>query len=129
MTMPMDPIGASGPGAMSQRTDIQPMRDVSGLPYGEAGALREMQQAAPLPESGPQTAPAPPTLGEPTERPGEPVTSGAAMGPGRGPEALQAGAVGMPRGGAISQALARVSAVDSSGVFAQLRMIAEQKGL
>jgi hypothetical protein len=125
MTMP-DPVGVSGPGAMSQRVDKQPMRDVTGLPYGEAGALREAQQQAPLPESA--AMPPPALLSEPSERPGEPVTSGAALGPGRGLEALTA-APGQPAGGPITQALARAAASDSSGLLAQLRMIAEQKGL
>ena len=127
MTMP-DPVGVSGPGAMSQRTDIQPMRAPTGLPYGEAGALMQAQRQAPLPESGPQTTP-PPTLAEPTQRPGQPVTAGAAAGPGPGPEALMPQPQGMPTGGAVSQALSRVAAVDNSGAFARLLMIAQQRGL
>lgn len=127
MTMP-DPVGVSGPGAMSERIDKQPLRDATGLPYGEAGQLHSAQQQAPLPESGPQGPPPPSLLSEPTERPGEPVTSGAAMGAGRGMEAITA-RPGQPAGGPITQALARAAASDSSGLLAQLRMIAEQKGL
>lgn len=123
-----DPVGVSGPGPMSQRVDKQPMRAPTGMPYGEAGALMQSQRDAPLPESNP-AAPPPVELGAPTERPGQPVTAGAALGPGPGPEALQARGQGMPPGGAISQALARAAAVDNSGVFAQLLTIAQQKGL
>jgi hypothetical protein len=128
MTMP-DPVGVSGPGALSQRTDIQPVRTPTGLPYGEAGALTASQQQAPLPESGPATSAPPPKLSEPTGNPGQPVTAGAALGPGPGPEALAPQGVGMPTGGAVSQALARVAAVDNSGVFARLLTKAQQKGL
>jgi hypothetical protein len=41
MTMPV-----SGPGPYSQRTDKQPIREVTGLPYGEGQALTEQQQSA-----------------------------------------------------------------------------------
>lgn len=121
MTMPV-----SGPGALSQRTD-QPIRQVTGLPYGQAGALVAQQQGAPM-----SATPAPPSvtpLHAPTQRPGQPVTAGAAAGAGPGPEALTPSAVGMPAGGAISQALARVAASDNSGLFAQLLSVAQSKGL
>lgn len=128
MTAP-DPIGVSGPGALSQRTDIQPMRAPTGLPYGESGMLQQAQRDAPLPESGPSAAPPPPPLSEGTQNPGQPVTAGAARGPGPGLEALAPQPQGMPAGGAVSQALSRVAAVDNSGVFARLLTIAQQKGL
>lgn len=130
MSMPIDAAGGvSGPGPMSQRTDVQPQRTPTGLPYGEAGALTEAQRAAPLPESGPSAAPPPPKLSEPTANPGQPVTAGAALGPGPGPEALAPQPVGMPSGGAVAQALSRVAASDNSGVFARLLSIALEKGL
>lgn len=123
------PVGVSGPGAMATRTDRQPMRDVTGLPYGEGQALREQQGGAPMAATPSVPMPTATALSAPTERTGQPVTAGAALGPGPGVEALQNTAVGMPSGGAISQALARVAAVDNSGVFAQLLQAAQQKGL
>lgn len=116
----------SGPGALSQRSD-QPIRPVTGLPYGDGQALTQQQAAAPM-AATPPTPPAVP-IHAPTERPNEPVTAGAALGAGPGLEALNPAAVGMPAGGAVSQALARVAASDSSGVFAQLLTIAQSKGL
>lgn len=129
MTMP-DPIGVSGPGPMSQRTDKQPMRAPTGLPYGDAGKLMAAQQAVPLPDTTPDPGSPPPVmLHADTQNPGQPVTAGAAMGPGPGPEVLGPQGQGMPTGGQVAQALARVASSDSSGVFAQLYSIALQKGL
>lgn len=112
---PARPAAASAPGALSRRTDgspwhpNQPVRTPTGMAYGEAGELRNLQQQAPL-SNGPAPAPAQsaggggaapqggPSLedlmgmatpmGAPTQRPDEPVTAGAAAGPGPGPEAL-----------------------------------------
>lgn len=59
---PRNPAPVSGPGSLSQRTDggpgsqTQPIRVPTGGAYGEATALREAQQAAPLPDR--QGAPA-----------------------------------------------------------------------
>lgn len=126
-----DPVGVSGPGPLSQRTDMQPMSAPTGLPYGERGALMDMQRAVGMADTTPQPSTPPPTLlSAPTENPGQPVTAGAAAGAGPGPDALLPGAVGMPaQGGPVSQALARAASSDSSGIFAQLLMIAQQKGL
>jgi hypothetical protein len=122
-------LPVSGPGALSRRSD-QPIRQVTGLPYGDAGALAAQQAAAPM-AATPATPTVPVTpLHAPTERPGQPVTAGAAAGAGPGPEVLTPTAVGMPAaGGAISQALARVAASDNSGLFAQLYSVAQSKGL
>ena len=63
--------------------------------YGAAQEFRELQQAAPLtgPQAGAQGLPGPnlTPLSAGTTRPGEPVTSGAAYGPGPGPEILGLG--------------------------------------
>jgi hypothetical protein len=51
----------AGPGALSQRTDLQgsqPIRVATGLPYGEAGKQRMLQQQIALPETNPLQAPA-----------------------------------------------------------------------
>lgn len=99
---PAQPAAVSGPGAMSQRTDggpsapTQPVRVASGGDYGSRQASVEQQQAAPLaagggapPPPGPPgaagaspVAPLPNPFG-PSQRPGEPVTAGAALGPGQ----------------------------------------------
>lgn len=102
---PKTPAAASGPGAMSQRTDGgagQPIRPMpatgpGGGGYGARQASVQQQQAAPLRAGGPATPqgqPAPqggPPLAPvdfygPTQRPNEPITSGAQMGPGLAPD-------------------------------------------
>lgn len=94
---PANPAPASGPGALSQRTDggpadTQAAKYVSGLSYGEGQALMETQRSAPMAAS-PAPAPAPIVpLHAPSQRPDEPVTTGAPVGPGMGPEALGMGA-------------------------------------
>lgn len=102
---PSNPAPVSGPGALSQRTDggpgKQPLRTPTGLPYGEGGALTQLQKSAPLAASPGGNAPAPAggagpagpppnvtPFGAPTNQPNTPVTAGAALGPGPGPEAL-----------------------------------------
>lgn len=78
-------------------TKAQPIRDIPRQPFGEGEGIRQLQQAAPLqgdpqqavapppPQGGPGGRPAP-VFGEsafrPTERAGEPITSGIPFGPG-----------------------------------------------
>lgn len=53
-----------GPGRFSARTDLsgnQPVRVPTGLPYGEAGKMRALQQTIALPESGGPGPAMPPT--------------------------------------------------------------------
>lgn len=102
MAAPATPAPASGPGALSQRTDRQPIATLPDAQYGEAQNYKQIQQGAPIPRIAPPSGgsmsppagggqPAPPQLtpiGAPTQRPGEPVTHGAPLGPGAGPEAL-----------------------------------------
>ena len=115
------PAMTSGPGAQSRRTDGGPaskqaLRYVAGMPnYGDGQALMDMQASAPMaktnnpPASAPASSmqpqqPIAPSAGNgqpvqpsvtplmaPTARPLEPVTSGAAAGPGPGPEVLNLG--------------------------------------
>lgn len=97
---PNSPAPVSGPGALSKRTDGgpgQPVRTPSGGAYGDRQALEQMQQAAPLSASpggdvgAPQGAPVDAGVigfDQPTQQPDTPVTAGAAMGDGPGPEAL-----------------------------------------
>lgn len=93
---PANPAPVSGPGRLSRRTDGQAVRPVTGLAYGENQELNTQQGAAPMAGStvGQPQPPAvalpgmSPDLYSPTDRPDEPVSAGAASGPGPGPEAL-----------------------------------------
>lgn len=80
---PNNPAAVSGPGKFSQRTDGGPgetmkqaQRYISGMPYGEAGEINAIANAAPLaagvsPEDiTSQIIP----LDAPSQRPSEPVT-------------------------------------------------------
>jgi hypothetical protein len=97
-----NPMNVSAVGGNGQNASAtQAARYIPGLPYGEGQQMMDTQQSAPLAaapgieSSGMAMAPgaaaaAQPIigLGERSFRPGEPVTSGAEMGPGPGPEAL-----------------------------------------
>ena len=92
---PENPAPASGPGALSQRTDGGPAQGakyMSGMPYGEN--TYDQQTAAPMAAGSPMpSAPAvamdmPTPLMAPTTRPNEPVTSGIDLGDGPGSYAL-----------------------------------------
>lgn len=87
---PTNPAPASGPGALSRRTDgRQPMMNLPDAAYGENAAYRAAESAAPMSQA--QPAPAGPDLSQlvpmtaPTQRPGEPLTAGMSGGPGAGP--------------------------------------------
>ena len=120
MSMPV-----SGPGALSQRSDTQAITTPTGMPYGEAGALRAAQQAAPLPAT---PTPNVIDLAAPSQRANEPVTAGADAGPG--PDSSILRQPGPPAtGGALSQLIARAAAADTSGQLQQLLIAAQQRGL
>lgn len=102
-TTPARPAAVSGPGALSKRTDggnAQKLRDLGDAQYGEAATFRDLQKAAPLaqtPQPGRGTVtsgsptggtPSVTPLNAPTVRPDEPITAGAPVGAGPGPEAL-----------------------------------------
>lgn len=78
----------SPPGAMSQRTDMQPQgsMDLPNAGYGEAKAFSEIQAGAPM--QGAASMPRLPSLFAPTERPDQPLTAGADIGPGPGSDVL-----------------------------------------
>lgn len=98
---PANPAPVSGPGALSRRTDggpggKQPIQVPTGGGYGDATQMMKLQQAAPLaaspggdvaPPAGLQVPPGP-GFGAASQQPGTPVTDGAGLGPGAGPEAL-----------------------------------------
>jgi hypothetical protein len=94
---PAKPAPVSGPGRLSQRTDRQPIATLPDTAYDEQQTFRTDQQGAPMAAAPGGAAPggvAPADLssvvplGAPTSRPGEPVTAGAAAGPGPGTQAL-----------------------------------------
>lgn len=104
---PTNPAPVSGPGSMSQRTDGGPgskqaARYVAGMPYGEGAEFMDIQSMAPM-EAAPRTPSAAGAradfmaatesspiipLTAPSMMPSTPVTDGAAMGPGAGPESM-----------------------------------------
>lgn len=88
---PADPAPTSPPGALSQRTDggatSQPQMVASGGAYGERSAMEEIQGGAAMAAAPGTPAPRPAALTDPTANPDEPITAGAAMGPGMGPQA------------------------------------------
>lgn len=90
-----NPANVSGTGGAGQSG--QPQRYISGMPQGQGQALLAQQAAAPM-AAAPTPTPITPQVSNlpsvtqisaPSERPEEPVTSGAVRGPGAGPEALQ----------------------------------------
>lgn len=96
---PSKPAPVSGPGAMSRRTDGQPVRNPGGMAYGENADFADIQSSAPMaatrtPQTQGQRAASQPgaspltPLGAPTERPDEPLTEGSPVGPGAGPSVL-----------------------------------------
>jgi hypothetical protein len=103
---PRAPAPVSGPGSLSKRTDGAPSQKDYQLPnagYGEQAQYQQLQAGAPLAATpGPGAAVRPRPSGgnrpampvpfdAPTQRPDEPVTAGAALGPGPGPAALGGG--------------------------------------
>lgn len=95
---PRKPAPVSGPGAHSRRTDTQPKRQLPDAKYGEQAEFQAAQAAAPLPTGVNASASGPPPLPEAVQRvvplgadsmrPDEPITAGAASGPGPGLDAL-----------------------------------------
>jgi hypothetical protein len=82
------PKAVSGPGKLSQRTDMVP----SGGAYGERKDITDIMaqgnRATPAPTPAPNLPPIT-SLFAPTERPNEPVTAGVDVGAGPGSEAVQ----------------------------------------
>lgn len=93
---PMNPLaGPAGPGPFSTRTDQLRMGSTS---YGEGVETQAIKSGAPLAKTSDvrgmpasqvrRTVERGTPLYAPTERPNEPITTGAPIGPGAGPEAL-----------------------------------------
>jgi hypothetical protein len=122
---PANPAPVSGPGALSRRTDgNQPVMPTSGLPYGENQALDAIQSAARMPQMGGGGMPAIVPLDAPSEFPREPITAGAAFGPGPGPSPTS----GMPVQ-KLRDTLARLMPNDLSGQLEELYLHAERYGI
>lgn len=135
MRTPNNPAPVSGPGALSRRTDGQAARYASGMPYGDGQDFYDMQTSAPMAQTdnvaagarqAARQAPAEPVQVTPlfaaTQRPGEPVTSGAAMGPGPGPARTSMAPL-------TSETLAQMAQYDPSGELGYLAGLMAARGL
>ena len=75
------------PPARNFNDNTQAVRRIPGMEYGEQQALTEQQKAAPLPKEETPKAPArrfsPVEVFAQTQAPSQPITDGAALGPGR----------------------------------------------
>jgi hypothetical protein len=113
---PANPAPASGPGALSQRTDgspTQPATYISGLPYGQGQQTYDNQVAAPMAgNTVPQMAGMNLTsLSDPTQFPDEPGTAGIDMGLGVGSSAM-----GLPMSRpSVVNVLQKLAMFDDSG--------------
>lgn len=136
---PLNPSAVSGPGALSARTDGASPPVPSGLPYGDRQAMQASIQANPIrPQGGAPSAPtpsaiasaaptqAPPLLSDPSMNPDQPVTAGAPVGAGPGPEALAQ--TSAPPPGTLAAILAKLAANDTSGGVADLMVEAMRAG-
>lgn len=94
---PGNPASVSGPGALAKRTDGTPaIGSAGGEDYGEAQALKDLQRDTPTqsvsaggnPGRGGGIAMPMPTPFDAPSTTETPVTDGAALGDGSGPEAL-----------------------------------------
>jgi hypothetical protein len=119
-----NPANVSGTGGAGQ-SGTQPAQYIAGLPYGEGQATMQQQMSAPM--AGPAPVPGLPAvtpLTAPTERPNEPITAGMDFGAGPGSEALS-----LPRERSLSQILASMIDVDSTGEVQELYDFVSSRGL
>lgn len=87
---PAHPAPVSGPGALSARTDGGPtsapaMRGDGS--YGDSADMEQIQSGSPMQAQGGPTARDLIPFGAPSQSPTEPVTAGAELGAGIGPQA------------------------------------------
>jgi len=113
----------SGPGALSQRTDM-----VNSDPnvYGDRKATQELMSSAPMARA--EAVPsAPPVTGlfAATERPNEPVTTGSPLGAGAGPEILNLPA----RSFSATQILGRLAQNDPTGEVEMILQDLNSRGI
>jgi hypothetical protein len=150
---PAHPAAVSGPGSFAKRTDGGPTQVQSVAPdqgYGDAQQQHQAESTAPMAGTNPlppaAQAQAQPGQGQPalasaapygggafaapSTRPNEPVTAGAALGPGPGPEVLPAVSPSQnsPATGAMTQLLSRLMSTDTTGVLSALLQQAQARG-
>lgn len=128
---PSNPAPVSGPGTLSRRTDGGPTQGAKYIPggqYGEAKALMDQQQSAPMAAASKpsistartggilQSLPPVTPLTAPTERPNEPLTAGMPFGPGPGPEAFAT----QQSSQSLSQTLSKIVQYDTTGQLTEL---------
>ena len=148
-------VRAGSPGsAYSNRSDLNanrslPVTSVPGQTYGAAQAQQNAQRMVPMappsvglppgpggamgggaPGGAPPGGGGPPPgsltpLDAPSERPDEPVTHGAALGPGPGPESLPGAAMTQ---GAMTSLLSRAAQATGSAGLASLAAMAANQG-
>ena len=138
MAQPARPAPASGPGALSKRTDGGPAQKLMTLPdaqYGEAATYMDLQRSAPLAQSQPTGrstvtsgsptggTPSVIPLNAPTTRPNEPVTTGSRFGAGAGPEVLGLGPGQADLSSARSTLQSVATATNNPEAAALLRML------
>lgn len=125
---PSNPAPVSGPGAMSKRTDggpTQPVQEVGGFEYGGRKDFVDIQSAAPMAATDNSAPMVPPTpMFAPTERPDEPITAGAPIGPGPGPAAPP-----VVQAGSVSGRLYRLADADNTGELRRFADILSARGL
>lgn len=108
------PKPVSGPGALSQRTDM--MTNSNPNVYGDRKATEELMAGASMAKQQPVLSSPVTGLFAPTSSPNEPVTNGNPLGAGAGPEALNLPA----RSFNSTQILSRLAQNDPTG---QIEMI------
>lgn len=137
---PENPAPVSGPGSLSRRTDGQGARYMSGGEYGEGQEMMDLQNSAPMsktetvrPRSARSSSNAIRPMNEsesvtplfsPTSRPNEPITAGAAFGPGAGPSQN----VAYPTS-RISKIFQKLSASDDTGDMEYIANLLIDRGL
>jgi hypothetical protein len=117
------PKPVSGPGALSQRTDMMTNSDPN--VYGDRKATEELMAGAPMARQQQVSKPSVTDLFAPTQRPNEPVTAGNPMGAGVGPEALNLPA----RTFNPAQILSRLADSDPSGEIELILQELTSKGV
>jgi hypothetical protein len=128
-----NPANVSATGGAGQ-SGTQPARYISGLGYGQGQETMNQQQSAPM--AGPNKPSASTgnpleamvspltSLSAPTERPGEPMTTGMDFGPGAGSEVLN-----LPRERSLSEVLASMIDIDPTGDVQELYNFVISRGL
>ena len=117
------PKPVSGPGALSERTDM--MTNSNPNVYGDRKATEELMAGAPMARQQQVSKPSVTDLFAPTQRPNEPVTAGNPMGAGVGPEALNLPA----RTFNPAQILSRLADSDPSGEIELILQELTSKGV